>query len=154
MIGLYQLTKKLNDMLLAFEDINVVTFGALEDIDLNKQTIFPLAHVEIGQARPNGNTIDRDVIIFFCDRLDISMEDPRDVEQYYWGNTNLIDVWHNMDQVAVLLQEDLRRGDAFDEQYQLSGNPTIDPWKERFNNWLGGCTLSLTITVPTSGYIC
>ena len=46
----YNITKTLKDTLEAHSQVNVVTFGDIFDVDLNKQTIFPLAHIMINQA--------------------------------------------------------------------------------------------------------
>ncbi len=40
----YDITTKLKDTLEANSQVNVVTTGDIFDIDLNKQTIFPLSH--------------------------------------------------------------------------------------------------------------
>jgi hypothetical protein len=39
----YDITQKLKDTLEAHSQVNVVTFGDVYDVDLNKQTIFPLS---------------------------------------------------------------------------------------------------------------
>ena len=94
------------------------------------------------------------ITIFFLDLVDMSKEDNRDIEQYYWGNNNLIDVWHNMLQVGMQLKEALRRGDLFDELIQLE-SWNFEPIEEdRFANYLAGWTLTLTIKVPNSAYVC
>ena len=41
--GFYQITNTIKDQLLADDNINTVTTGDITDIDLNKQTIFPLS---------------------------------------------------------------------------------------------------------------
>ena len=46
----YNLTKTIKDTLEANSQVNVVTFGDIFDIDLNKQTIFPLSHIMVNQA--------------------------------------------------------------------------------------------------------
>ena len=46
----YDLTTKIKDTLLADENVNSVTLGDITDIDLNKQTIFPLSHIIVNNA--------------------------------------------------------------------------------------------------------
>ena len=41
MKGFYDLTDKIKDTLQAEPFVNTVTYGSLDDVDLNKQTIFP-----------------------------------------------------------------------------------------------------------------
>jgi hypothetical protein len=51
----YDITKKLKDTLEAHSQVNVVTTGDLFDVDLNKQTIFPLSHIVVNQATFDGD---------------------------------------------------------------------------------------------------
>ena len=39
----YLATEKIRDFLLSLDNVNTVTFGDIREIDLNKQTMFPLA---------------------------------------------------------------------------------------------------------------
>ena len=48
--GFYQLTTTIKDNLLNDSNINTVTTGDITDIDLNKQTIFPLAHIIVNNV--------------------------------------------------------------------------------------------------------
>lgn len=158
MKGIYQITKKINDTLLSYEEVNVVTFGVLEEvIEEQKQSIFPLVHVDIGAVSPptdrDNNAVLHTFTLFFTDRVDISDDAPRDIEQYYWGNTNLMDVWHSTLATALQFVESLRRGDLFGELYQIE-SASLDPFKEEFANVLAGWTLTVTIIVPNSSYIC
>ena len=50
MKGFYNVTDKLKDTLLAEPFVNTVTFGSLDDVDLNKQTIFPLSHIIVNNT--------------------------------------------------------------------------------------------------------
>ena len=156
MKGLYQITKALHDYLIALEDVNVITGWDISKIDLNKQTIFPLVHMEIGDVSEDGsgNATLHNFTFFFLDRVDISMDDPRDIEQYYWGNNNLIDVWHTMLQVVMRFKESMRRGDLWDELIQLDSWNASPIDEDRYANYLAGWTLSFAIKVPNSGYIC
>jgi len=43
--GFYVITDLIENLLIADEYINTVTYGDISDVDLNKQTIFPLGHL-------------------------------------------------------------------------------------------------------------
>ena len=43
--GFYQLTDTIKTNLLLDSNVNTVTTGDITEIDLSKQTIFPLAHI-------------------------------------------------------------------------------------------------------------
>ena len=47
MKGFYEITQQLKDSLIAEPFVNTVTFGNIDDIDLDKQNIFPLSHIII-----------------------------------------------------------------------------------------------------------
>ena len=59
MKGFYNLTDKLKDTLLAEPFVNTVTFGSLDDVDLNKQTIFPLSHITVNNTTVSLNGYSR-----------------------------------------------------------------------------------------------
>ena len=70
-------TLKLN--LLEDVNINTCTYGDLAQIDLNKQSIFPLAHIVPNSAtvNDNGQTITFSVTLILMDQVDVSKEAPR-----------------------------------------------------------------------------
>jgi hypothetical protein len=43
--GFYQLTETIKEQLLNDVNVNTVTTGDITEIDLSKQTIFPLSHI-------------------------------------------------------------------------------------------------------------
>jgi hypothetical protein len=50
----YRIIKEIKDVLLAEPFVNTVTEGDIFEIDLNKQTIFPLSHIIINQCNASG----------------------------------------------------------------------------------------------------
>ena len=48
--GFYQLTETIKDQLLNDENVNTVTTGDITEIDLSKQTIFPLSHIIVNNV--------------------------------------------------------------------------------------------------------
>jgi len=74
MKGFYNLTDKLKEALLAEPFVNTVTFGSLDDIDLNKQTIFPLSHIIVNNTTVGSKTLTFNVSILSMDIVDISKE--------------------------------------------------------------------------------
>jgi hypothetical protein len=66
----YDITTKLKDTLEANSQVNVVTTGDLFDVDLNKQTIFPLSHIIINQASFEGQIVRMSVSLVCMDLVD------------------------------------------------------------------------------------
>ncbi len=55
---------------------NAVTFGDIADIDLKKQSLFPLAHLMINNTSIDSNYVTFNITIFFMDLVDISNKLP------------------------------------------------------------------------------
>ncbi len=124
----YDITTKLKDTLEANSQVNVVTTGDLFDVDLNKQTIFPLSHIIINQA---------------------SFEGQAQAEPFY-GTSNVQDILNT--QLAVIndVVTELRRGTLYSDLYQLDGNPTCTPFLERFENLLAGWTATFDVLLANT----
>ena len=151
----YNITKVIKDTLEANSQINVVTFGNIFDIDLNKQTIFPLGHIMVNQATIDNQTMTINISVMCMDVLDETKENPRAQEEPFYGISNEQDILNT--QLAVLndLTMKLNTGTLYTELYQLSGSPTCIPFSERFENLLVGWTGTFDIIVPnTEIYTC
>ena len=48
----------------------------------------------------------------------------------------------------------LRRGDLYDDLFQVSGTPTCEPFVERFENYLAGWTITCDVIMPNDMTIC
>ena len=151
----YNITKVIKDTLEANSQVNVVTFGDIFEIDLNKQTIFPLAHIMVNQATIDNQTMTINISVMCMDVLDETKENPRAQSEPFYGISNEQDILNT--QLAVLndLTMKLNTGTLYTELYQLSGSPTCIPFSERFENLLVGWTGTFDIIVPnTEIYTC
>jgi len=54
--GFYQLTETIKTQLLSDVNVNTVTTGDIFDIDLSKQSIFPLSHIVINSITTRTST--------------------------------------------------------------------------------------------------
>jgi hypothetical protein len=52
------------------------------------------------------------------------------------------------------LYESLRRGSLFSINFMAGGNATLEPFAERFENYLAGWTMTLDILMPNSMTVC
>ena len=154
----YNITKTLKDTLEAHSQVNVVTFGDIFDVDLNKQTIFPLAHIMINQATIEGQVVRMNVSLMCMDVLDETKEDLRNivmpnpsvVQDPFYGTNNEQDILNT--QLAVIndVVTKLRKGALYTDLYQLDGNPTCIPFSERFENLLVGWTATFDVLLPNN----
>jgi hypothetical protein len=131
--------------------VNTVTQGDIFDVDLNKQTIFPLCHIIVNQATFENNVIRYNISILAMDITDISKSESADK---FDGNDNELYILNTMMAVHNRCYEMLRRGDLYSDKFQVDGSPTCEPFTERFENKLAGFTLTIDILIPNDMTIC
>jgi hypothetical protein len=149
--GYYLLTQAIKDALLGDINVNTVTEGDLFDIDLSKQSIFPLSHLIINTVTAQESVLRFNISILSMDIVDESKEATTDI---FIGNNNEQDVLNT--QLAVLnkLVQVLRRGDLYSDKYQLDGDASLEPFVDRFENKVAGWTATLDILVNNDIEIC
>lgn len=135
-----------------------LTFGNLNDIDVRKQTIFPLVHVNIGNATLTGtsvNVMQLDVELVVMDLVDIDKEnDLREYvyqggESFFWAEqTNVVDCLNSTLYIANRIVGSFDRGKPFVNQCQLVGDVAFQPFVESFENNLAGWSTTLTLQMP------
>jgi acetolactate synthase regulatory subunit len=149
--GFYLLTKAIKDQLLSDVNVNTVTTGDLYDIDLAKQSIFPLSHIIVNNVTTQEQTLTFNITVMAMDIVDESKNATTDI---FVGNDNEQDVLNT--QLAVLnkLVMVLRRGVIYNDQYQLDGDATLEPFYERFENRLAGWAATFDVFVRNDIDIC
>ena len=151
MKGFYNLTDKLKDALLAEPFVNTVTFGSLDDVDLNKQTIFPLSHIIVNNTTVGSKTLTFNVSILAMDIVDISKEATTDI---FVGNDNEQDVLNTQLALLTRIINTLQRGDLYTELYQVEGDANCEPFVDRFENKLAGWAATFDVLVQNDMTIC
>ena len=151
MTGFYNVTDKIKDTLAAEPFVNTVTYGSLDDVDLNKQTIFPLSHLIVNNCSVANNTLTFNISVLAMDVVDESKEE---VEDDFVGNDNEQDVMNT--QLAVLnrLIAILQRGDVYTDKFQVIGAVGCEPFVDRFENKLAGWVATLDVIVENDMTIC
>lgn len=149
--GFYQLTTNIRDELLTDENINTVTTGDITEIDLSKQTIFPLAHLVVNNVTHEEQLLRFNCSVFTMDTVDESKDETSDI---FLGNDNEHDVLNTMLAVQNKLLQTLRYGNLYTTKYQLEGNPSCEPFKDRFENLLAGWVSTFDVTIENDVNIC
>lgn len=149
--GFYLLTETIKDQLLGDVNVNTVTTGDIYDIDLAKQSIFPLSHIIINNVTTQEQTLTFNISVLSMDIVDESKEPTSDI---FRGNNNEQDILNT--QLAVLnkLVMVLRKGTLYSDQYQLDGDATLEPFYERFDNRLAGWSATFNVFVKNDITIC
>ena len=132
-------------------NVNTVTTGDIFDIDLSKQSIFPLAHIIVNSVTLQEQVISFNITVMAMDIVDESKEATTDI---FRGNNNEQDVLNT--QLAVLnkLVMVLRRGDLYSDKFQLEGDPSLEPFYERFDNRLAGYAATMDVIIHNDITIC
>ena len=149
--GFYLLTDLIKEQLLNDEDVNTVTFGDITQVDLYKQSIFPLSHLIVNSVTSGENVLSFNISILSMDIVDQSKEETTD---RFVGNDNEQDVFNT--QLAVLnkLIQRLRIGTLYRDLYQVVGDVTLEPFKDRFENELAGWTATFDVMIQNDIDIC
>ena len=149
--GFYQLTETIKAQLLADVNCNTVTTGDIYDVNLNKQDIFPLAHIIVNNVTQEEQTLNFNISILAMDIVDQSKQPTTD---RFTGNNNEQDILNT--QLAVLNKaiQVLRMGTLHQDMYQLNGDPNCTPFMDRFENQLAGWSASMDILIYNDINIC
>ncbi|MBC8304231.1 MAG: hypothetical protein H8E55_51795 [Pelagibacterales bacterium] len=160
MQGFYNVTEKIQEALQDEPFVNTVTYGDIFDVDLKKQTIFPLSHFMVSNATLDGNIWQFDFDLLCMDLVDETKNypeattDPTRQNENFRTLNNEQDVLNTQLAVANRVLELLRRGDLYSDLYQLVGQPTCQPFMDRFENKLAGWTVSFSVNIPNDMTIC
>lgn len=150
-IGFYQITKTIKDQLLDDINVNTVTTGDITDIDLAKQTMYPLSHVIVNNVTLEENIYRFNISVLAMDIVDQSKEATTDI---FKGNNNEQDVLNTQLVVLNKLIQVLRMGTLYQNKYQLDGDPTCEPFYDRFENQVAGWACTFDVLIQNDINIC
>ncbi len=130
--------------------VNTVTFGDLLEVDLNKQTIFPLSHLTVRNVSFLEHTVSMTINVMALDIVNQSKDSVKGQVDPFFGNDNMQDVLNT--QLAVLngLQSSLRRGGLFMDDFIVTEDLSASIVQEKFENLLSGWTMDISIEIPNT----
>ena len=146
MIAVYETLDKIKDKLRENPSIQTVTFGDLMQVDLAKTSIFPIAHVVVGNVAFRDHIIVMNLRILFLDIVDDNGV-PNSADQFF-GNDNLIDILNTQLSAANILQGNLRRGSGYADLFQVKGDINCQPFLDTLENQLAGWGMDLVLELP------
>jgi hypothetical protein len=144
----YTVLDKIKEILRANGITKTVTFGDLTQVDLNKTSIFPLAHVIFGNVTFQDRIMSASIRILCLDVVDVTKE--KQTEDMMFGNDNLQDILNTQLQVVNDIQQEMRRGSAFSDNFQITTNVVAEPFLDNFENQLAGWGMTVNIEVPNN----
>jgi hypothetical protein len=151
MIGFYTAIDKLKAHFDADALVNSVSEGDIFQVDLAKQTIFPLVHIMVNSCTFEVNVSRFNISLIAMDLVDISKSENTNV---YLGNDNTQDALNSTLAILNRAYDIMLHGSLAYDLFQIDGNPTCEPFTERFENLLSGWTMTFDVLVPNDMTIC
>ena len=146
----YNLIDNIYNYLIGNNNINTVTTGDLLEVDLSKQTIFPLAHIIVNDVTFSDHFITFSINVIAMDVVDEDKDDKQDKDKPHLGLDNSHDILNTMLSVVNGLQSSLRRGGMNENNYEINDSPTATQFEDRFENLLTGWSLVLNVEIPNN----
>lgn len=148
--------------------INTTSVGDIFDINLEKEEIFPLMHINPTSVTTGSNQLNYNFQIFVCDLVSEKADWNDGLSSVGSKNlTNEIDVFNDTLQTCVDIISIFRNsqwqaqndpatfaGDINAPVYFTDGDFTIEPFTERFDNLLTGWVFQMTVVVQNGFDTC
>ena len=151
MTGYYNLLDKLKTHFDADVIVNTVTQGDIFKVDLSKQTIFPLLHIMVNNCTLDESTVTWNISLIAMDVVDLSKSATTDI---FLGNDNEIDVLNTQHAVLNRAYEIIKHGSLAYDLFMVEGTATLEPFTERFENYMAGWTMTFDVVTPNDMTIC
>lgn len=149
MNGLYRVLEKIRETLESDIDVNKVTFGDITQVDLEKQTIYPLSHVILNAITSNEQVLRFSVSVIAMDLVDVTKDEDDGFER-----SNEQDVLNTQLAVVNKLVQKMRIGTLFVDKYQVEGDATIEPFTDRFENQVAGVVITFEVMIENDVDVC
>lgn len=127
---------------------NEVRFGDVSEVDLQKDTLFPLAHFWMDSATYDSRVLRFNVRIMLLDVVDENKHSP----DSFAGKGNFHDILNTQYANANTFLSKFvdRRGALAEQKYVLVGEPRVEMLYEEFENKLAGWGIDMTVEVPNT----
>ena len=151
MTGYYELLDKLKTHFDADVIVNTVTQGDIFKVDLSKQTIFPLVHIMVNNCTLDERTTTWNISLIAMDVVDLSKSVTTDL---FLGNDNEVDVLNTQQAVLNRAYEIIKHGSLAYDLFMIEGTASLEPFTERFENYMAGWTMTFDVVTPNEMTIC
>lgn len=152
MKSVYYILEQIRDHLRSNGVSNTVSFGEVEQIEDDKTTIFPLAHIDLDSCFIRPRVIEIRLTILAMDIVDQPYSEESE-DEFYRGN-NIQDVYNTQLWTLMDLTEAMRRGELWDNKIRLIEDPEVSSFAQRFDNILAGWGGTFVIQLPNEVSIC
>ncbi|QDP57223.1 MAG: hypothetical protein Unbinned221contig1000_11 [Prokaryotic dsDNA virus sp.] len=146
----FDVINKIKDHLENDPIVTTTSQGDILDLDLSKATLFPLAHIIVNNVTIGSQVTSYNVSIIGMDVVNFSKEKSSGFE----GNDNELYILNTQLEVMKRICAVMTRGDLYRDGFELDGEPTAEPFTDRFENVVAGFTLSMTVRTPNEMTSC
>lgn len=140
----YEVLKLIREKLEADPLVHTVTQGDISELDLDKQNIYPLVHIQTGTSVIGLNTITFNLTVYAMDIRD-SKNEPR--TDKFNGNDNEVD---NLNSMLAICNRLFKAIAKLEDSFAINENPTCEPFYESRTNVLDGWAMSFQIEIPNT----
>jgi len=141
----FSVLETLRNELLRQDKVRTVTVGDITQVDLDKQTIFPLAHIIVNDVNFEPQIITYNISVLL---MDIVHDDTTTNEPLLYNNDNEDYVLNSMLHIGNYVTDRLSKGTLYDgNQFVERSTVTAEPFKDRFENELAGWAFTFDITL-------
>lgn len=149
----YEVLDGIRDHFRNNEITETVSFGEINLADADKTTVFPLAHIDIGDLTYDVGVVVFKIRVLVLDNLKVNK--ATESTDQFWGNDDLHDVYNTQFIVMTQLVNSLRRGDLYEAGIRLYGDePVVQPFEDRFGNMLAGWITEIDIQIKNDISVC
>lgn len=146
----YQLIDYIFNYLNGNDSINTVTIGDIMDVDLAKQTIFPLAHINVQSVTFDEYLVTFNINVIAMDIVNEDKDDKLSLAKPHLGLDNKQDILNTMLTVVNGLQSSLRRGGLYDANVEIDSPASATLFEDRFENLMTGWSMNLVVNMPNN----
>lgn len=146
MRAFYKSIKLLKDILEADINVHTVTHGLRSLTDVNKQNIFPLAHLQVISSTTDNNAISFTFEVAVIDIRNISKEIPTDK---FLSNDNELDNLNTCHAVINRLITTLKNTQNADS-IEMTGIPNVQPIIFEDVNLVDGWRTEIELIIPNN----
>jgi len=156
-VTFYQFTQFLNNIALNHPNVETFTVGDIHEVDLAKQSIYPILHMVPTTVTISPQMFNYDIDLVYLDRvmeiIPLSSGKFNELTVNYKTLTNVQDVWNT----GLLALNDIYAYIARNAQaanFIITTDAICTPFQQEYDNLLAGWSMSLNIQVPNDVNAC
>lgn len=146
----YDVIETLSNAYKGETNVNTVTTGTIDEVNLNRMDLMSLYHIVCNNVIFTSNTIVYNISIIGMDVVDTSKQETTNKLH---GNDNELDVLNQILLVHNRIYKRIVSGDLFDINISIENNG-VEPFTERFENFLSGWTFTFDLIVENDMTSC